>query len=109
MDQMEDKLGAILGNPDMMQKIMSMAQALGGSQEAPIPQAPPPRQEPSASEPDLASIQNMMRIMRQTAIDADQINLLNALRPYLPKERIAKLEKAMRAAKLANLAASVRL
>ena len=29
MDEMEQKLGAILGNPDLMKQIMSMAQSLG--------------------------------------------------------------------------------
>ena len=32
MDNMEDKLSSILGNPQMMSQIMSMAQALGQSQ-----------------------------------------------------------------------------
>ena len=31
MDEMEQKLGAILGNPDLMKQIMSMAQSLGQS------------------------------------------------------------------------------
>ena len=34
MDEMEEKLGAVLNNPQMMQQIMSMAQALGGGQGA---------------------------------------------------------------------------
>ncbi|MBO5129382.1 MAG: hypothetical protein J6B95_03435 [Oscillospiraceae bacterium] len=109
MEQMEEKLGALLGNPDMMQKIMSMAQALGASQEMPQPNPAPPRQERSAPELDMASIQKIMSFARQTSLDRDQQNLLNALKPYLPRERIAKLEKAMRAARLANLATSVQL
>ena len=32
MSEMEDKLGAILNNPQMMQQIMSMAQAMGANQ-----------------------------------------------------------------------------
>ena len=31
MSEMEDQLGAILGNPQMMEKIMSLAQSLGQS------------------------------------------------------------------------------
>ena len=31
MDEMNDKIGAILNDPNMMQQIMSMAQAIGGS------------------------------------------------------------------------------
>lgn len=105
MDQMEEKLGAILGNPDMMQKIMTMAQSLGASQEQPA-QAPPPKQESSAPELDIASLQKIMRFAQQTGIDQNQQALLKALGPFLSHDRIAKLEKAMRAAKLANLATS---
>ena len=32
MDNMEDKIGSILNNPQLMQQIMSMAQSLGQSQ-----------------------------------------------------------------------------
>ena len=105
MDQMEEKLGAILGNPDMMQKIMSMAQSLGAAQEQPK-QAPPPTQESSVPELDVASLQKIMRFAPQTGIDQNQQALLKALGPFLSQDRIRKLEKAMRAAKLANLATS---
>ena len=40
MDEMEQKLGAVLGNPELMQKIMAMAQSLG--QPAQPAQEPPP-------------------------------------------------------------------
>lgn len=103
MDQMEDKLGAILGNPDMMQKIMSMAQSLGAAPEPPKPAPPPETQQP---EFDPAMLQKIMGFARQTGIDQNQHTLLKALEPYLSRQRIGKLEKAMRAAKLANLASS---
>ena len=107
MEQMEDKLNSILGNPDMMRQIMSMAQALGGNSPAPGPPAETPRQEASLMpELDLASIQKLMTFAQQTNIDHNQRNLLKALDPYLPADRIRKLEKAMRAAKLAGLAGS---
>ena len=104
MAQMEEQLGSILGNPDMMRQIMSMAQALGAGQETPPPEHREP--EPSTQEPDLASLQKIMTFARQTGIDRNQQNLLKALAPYLPRQRIEKLERAMRAAKLANLATS---
>lgn len=105
MSEMEDKLGAILGNPDMMQKIMSMAQSLNQAQ----PQTdtrPQPQQETPAVNFDPAMLQRIAAMAGQTGIDRDQQALLNALSPYLSKHRIEKLEKAMRAAKLAGLASS---
>ena len=100
MDEMEQKLGAVLKNPELMQKIMSMAQSLG--QPAQPPQEPSP-----APEADFAMLQRLSRLARQSGIDAQQRALLTALKPYLSSERVSKLEKAMRAAKLARLASSL--
>lgn len=101
MEQMEDKLGAILGNPDMMQKIMSMAQSLNAPSPPSQPEPPP-----SGSELDPAALQKILHFARQTGIDTHQQALLKALEPYLAPDRVGKLEKAMRAAKIANLATS---
>lgn len=108
MDGMEEKLGSILGNPEMMQKIMSMAQSLG---PGPTPSEPPPPETPKQTEPvampniDLGMIQKISGFMGKTNIDREQRALLSALGPYLSKERIRKLENAMRAAKMAGFAA----
>lgn len=102
MDDMQNQLNAVLGNPEMMQQIMTMAQAL---QSAPQEQvAAPPA--PDFGGIDLAMVQKLSGIAGQSNIDSNQRNLLKALSPYLSHERIAKLEKAMRASKLAGLASS---
>ena len=101
MEGMEEKLGAILGNPQMMQQIMSMANSLSG-QEA-EPQKPP---EPQLPDFDPAMLQKIMGLAGQMGVDRQQKALLCALEPYLTHNRLQKLEKAMRAAKLANLASS---
>ncbi|MBQ8768187.1 MAG: hypothetical protein IJZ15_00835 [Oscillospiraceae bacterium] len=102
MDGMEDKLNAILGNPQMMQQIMSMAQAMGQQEEQ--RKEPPPQN--NAGGLDLAMIQKLSGIAKQSSIDKNQQNLLRALSPYLSRERIAKLERAMRAAKIAGIAST---
>lgn len=102
MEGMEEKLNSILGNPAMMQQIMSLAQSMGQSQ----PEPPPPQQESPLPDLDPAMMMKVMSLAGQTNIDSNQQTLLKALRPYLPQNRIAKLEKAMRAAKLATLASS---
>ena len=93
MSEMEEKLGAILSNPQMMQQIMSMAQAM----------SPPPEPAPPAL-PDFSVMQKLAGMTRQSGIDKNQQALLRALSPYISRERSAKLEKAMRAAKMARLA-----
>lgn len=101
MEDMESKLGAILGNPEMMAQIMNMAQKFGGTQ------APPPPPEPIANGLDLGMITKFAAIAKGASIDENQQSLLEALQPYLTGQRIAKLGKAMRAAKLANLASGL--
>ncbi len=100
MDDMEEKLGAVLNNPQMMQQIMAMAQSLGGGQsqqEAPPPQNPFP-------DIDLGMVQKLSGLARQSGIDSREQALLHALQAYLTADRISRLEKAMRAAKMAKFA-----
>lgn len=98
MDQMEDKLGAILNNPQLMGQIMSMAQSLGNS-------SPPPQQEPPPQPSfDPAMLQQISAVMGQSNIDGNQQTLLRALNPYLSGRKVEKLEKAMRAARMARMA-----
>lgn len=100
MEDMESKIGAILNNPQMMEQIMSLAQNFGVSEQATVP---PPAQE-GLPEIDLAMVQKMTSLIGKTGIDGKQRALLQALGPYLSSQRIHKLEKAMRAAKLAGMA-----
>ena len=100
MEDMESKLGAILSNPQMMQQIMSLAQNF---QSDPAPSPAPPQTE-TFPELDLGTSQKLTSLIGKTGIDSQQKALLQALRPYLSGHRIQKLEKAMRAAKLAGIA-----
>lgn len=108
MDNMQSQMNAILGNPDMMQKIMEMAKSLSPPQADALVAATPPPENNGFSLPDidLSMVQKLSGIVGQTGIDQNQRSLLSALRPYLSHDRISKLEKAMRAAKLASLASS---
>ena len=100
MDDFENKLGQILNNPEMMGKIMAMAQNFGNQESAqePIPtqEEPPPI--------DFATVQKITGLLGKAGVDHQQKALLSALTPYISSARIHKLEKAMRAAKLAGAA-----
>lgn len=106
MDQMEEKLGAILNNPQMMQQIMAMAQTMNQSQ--PQPESKKPSEQPASpmSEIDLSMLKKFSGFANQNSISQEQKALLSALGPYLSRDRVQKLEKAMRAEKLARLASS---
>lgn len=107
MDDMESKLNSILGNPEMMQKIMSLAQNFSQAESAQKPEVPPPAQEQAGfPEIDLSMLQKLSGYAKQSGVDKNQQSLLRALGPYLSRQRIWKLEKAMRAAKMASMATS---
>lgn len=99
MDEMEDKLGALLNNPQLMQQIMSMAQSMSGGQQS----METPKQEMLPGI-DLAMIQKLSGIAQKGTIDQRENALLRALEAYLTGDRVTRLEKAMRAAKMARMA-----
>lgn len=100
MSELEEKLGALLSNPQLMQQISSLVQAMGQPSPSPPPPAPP--QQPS--EPDLSQLQGLASLLQSNRIDTNQQALLRALSPYLSPWRVGKLERAMRASKMAGLA-----
>ena len=102
MAEMEDKINAVLNNPQMMQEIMTMAQSLGQPSSQPEPTPSPP----SNSMPDPALLQKLSGLATSTGVDPEQKALLSALGPYLSRERVKRLEKAMQAAKMAKMASA---
>ena len=106
MAEMEDKINSLLSDPKMMQQIMSMAQALGAGQ----PEAEGPKETKSSPPPfpdiDMATMQRISGLARQSGIDKREQSLLRALGGYLRKDRISRLERAMRAAKMARMASA---
>lgn len=105
MDSAEDQIGAILNDPEKMQKIMALAQSFQSSQPASAPE--PPKGSAAGSgipEIDPGMLKKLSGFASHSGIDKNQRNLLNALSPYLSRQRIQKLERAMRAAKLAGIA-----
>ena len=109
MSGMEDQLGAILSDPEMMAKIQSLARSLGQPEEPPKQAAPqkgasPPSTPSGVSAGGLEMVKAFTGFARGTEIDKDQRALLKALSPYVSREKTAKLERAMRAAKLAQQA-----
>lgn len=110
MGEMEDKLSAILNNPQMMSQIMSMAQAMGANSPNEAPAQPSAPKPPAPAGPSLSidpmMLQKLSGFAGQGAINKEQQALLKALSPFLQKDRLGKLERAMRAAKIARFASS---
>lgn len=102
MEDLEEKLQSMLSDPELMQKVSTMAQSLGLGNEAPVSKtsAPMPNLDP-------ATLAKFSSIFSQGNIDHHQQSLLHALTPYLSSQRISRLEKAMRAAAMAKVATSL--
>ena len=96
MAEFEDKLNSILSNPELMGQIMTMA----GSMNQPPP--PPKPQAPLPFEP--AAMAGMMQMLKATQLDQKQCQLLQALRGFVPEDRLVRLEKAMQASLIAKFA-----
>lgn len=103
MSELEEKLNALMSNPQLMQQIAAMAQSMGGSQQ---PTAPQPEPQNSQNMPalDPGLLQMLSKTVGQSGVDGNQTALLQALSPYVSSSRLRKLERAMRAARLAGSA-----
>lgn len=111
MAQWEDKLGAILNNPQAMSQIMSIAQSLDGAEDAqsvPDADATPaePVSQPADTGPELDP--KLMEMgMRALAAYRDPNNdraaLLQALRPFVRESRYGKIDKAVQIARLSKV------
>lgn len=116
MGQWEEKLGAILNNPQAMSQIMSIAQSLGGDQgpgsdqdEQPPVQPQEPQIEPSPTPAEDAPALDprvMAAGLRALSVwqgPADPRSaLLQALRPFVREERQVKVDKAIRIVRMSK-------
>lgn len=101
---LESSLESILGNPQMMAQIQKLAQSLGQPSQEPSTAPAFPEADERES---LETIKVFSSLAQGAVIDKEQLALLNALTPYISRERHQKLEKAMRAAKMAQQASGL--
>lgn len=129
MSELEEKLNAILSNPDAMSQVMNLAQSLNLGSNG---ESPPEQREDSSNSPpeggassgggpglgnlgnlaglgdllgqiDPAMIQRMMPLIGELTGGGgndERMQLLYALRPFLKPERRDKVERAAKTAKL---------
>lgn len=106
MSEFEDKLNSILSNPEELEKITRMAAQLMGGGEHGAADGPSPDAACAAGVPDFdpGMIGRIGKLLGGMERKNDRGALIGALLPYLRPERQAKLQKAMRMAKMARLA-----
>lgn len=97
MENMENKIMEVLGDPEKLSQIMDIAKGLGFSP----PEEEPPEQK--APEPEMAgTILGLLQKMNTT--NGKQDALLHALMPYLQPSRQKKLQRALQVAKMSQIA-----
>ena len=101
MAEFEEKLQSILGNPELMGQIMRMAGSMNQQQPS-----PPPPQQPPGLPFDPGAMAGMMELLKATQLEPKQRQLLQALRGFVPDDRLVRLEKAMQASLIARFASS---
>lgn len=106
MEELEEKLGSILKDPQTMEKIMAIAQSLGQSTGAAEENPSAPAVETALPEIDFSALQGLSGLVKQSGVSREQQALLSALTPYLSRDRISRLERAMRAAHMAKFASA---
>ena len=112
MSELEEKLNALLSDPNSMAQVMQMAQQLSGAmgeQKAAAPPPPPP--VPPA--PDLGAalggqdpklLGKLLPLAGELGTEnSAAMQLLNALRPFLKEEKQGKIQRAARLARLIHV------
>ncbi|MBP3501346.1 MAG: hypothetical protein J6J63_03920 [Oscillospiraceae bacterium] len=117
MSELDEKLNALLSDPNSMAQVMQLAQQLSGtfggaSQPASAsPPPPPPPQPPQPSfdtsflgglDPKLIG-RFLPLIQEYTQSNSNTTQLLYALRPFLKAEKQDKIERAAKLARLIHL------
>lgn len=95
MSEFEDKLNAVLSDPESMSRIMELAQSIGSKTA-----------DTQQQENEGMDLSPLIGIAAQLGSDCDcrYTSLLNAIKPYLREERQVKLERAVRISKLSKIA-----
>ena len=100
MNEFEEKLNAVLNNPAELERIARLAAELMGGEDDET--APPPK--PDIPPLDSELLGKLTKLMGSAGGGSDKTALVQALSPYLKPDRQARLQRALRMAKVARLA-----
>ena len=115
MSEFDEKLNALLSDPERMAQIMQMAQSLSGGASTQQSSAPPPPPSHHAPSSDILSsltggldpnlLMRLLPLIQELGSDNNSTarTLLYALRPYLKQERQGRIERALQLAKLLHV------
>ena len=100
MSEIQDKINQILSNPEAMKQVQSLGEQLGLAK----PEPPKPKPKPDFINDDmLNTITKLAPVMQSVKGDDDTTHLLNALRPFLSREKQQKLDQAEKMIKFIHI------
>lgn len=101
MDDLSEKLGSILSDPEAMKEIASLAAQLGVDAPGVHKEPQPPKKQ--AAPDALSMMSGLMPLMGSLKQEDDTTRLLDAIRPFLSDERREKLDKAKKLLRMMKL------
>lgn len=99
MDDLNEKLSALLNDPEGMNRIKSMAENLLGTKAE-----EPQKNAADDFDIDIGALTGILKKMKGNGVTDSRINLLLALKPNLSKEKQAKVDSAIKILRLIELA-----
>lgn len=102
MDDLGDKISAILNDPGQLERITGIAKSIMGGESPRETDAPLPDGGDGGFDP--AMLGRLSELMRRSGEKSDKRMLLEAMKPYLSEKRRKKMDRALRLAKLASFA-----
>lgn len=129
-NNIQDKIGQILSDPEAMEQLKSLGAMMGldtsqmptgGSPPASVPQMPNPPPPPAASSPSalmtggfdpaslfgsadlMSGMARVLPLMQNLNREDETTRLLDALRPFLSSDRWEKLERAKQIIRLLRI------
>lgn len=109
MDDLQQRIESVLNDPQQMKELLALARSLGAElpEELQAPAAQPETEISREPPKGLGTLMSQpLGALLQSAgkLEQKQEALLNALRPFLKPNRREKLDRAIRAARLSQLA-----
>ena len=106
MDDLTQKLQALLSDPESMRNLSELAAMLREPDAAAADEAPP-QEQPSVPPPDLAKLMAVGQALSQVQQD-DTAVLIHALKPHLSEARAKRADQAIKLLRLISIAGVLR-
>ena len=104
MSELEEKLNALLSDPNSMAQVMQMAQQLSGAMGEQKAAPPPPAPGAALGGLDPKLLGKLLPLAGELGTEnSAALQLLQALRPFLKEEKQGKIERAARLARLIHV------